>query len=137
MVHCHLTFEEDDDSSIDSNTLHARTEHHSPLEHPMAHHLTSADEEEDIEEEHFTTAPLNDDVWMEEQVPDRHLCIHEHSQHNLCPYPCPYSFDQVHLSPNYASTPQYMDLSDIFDFPDMITTASNEDIPNLEDILKL
>ena len=32
-------------SSRDSNTLHARTEHHSPVEHPMAHHLTSADKE--------------------------------------------------------------------------------------------
>ena len=44
----------------------------------MAHHLTSADdkeedEEEEDNEEHFKTAPLNDDVWMEEPVPDRHL----------------------------------------------------------------
>ena len=30
-----------------------------------------------------------------------------------------------------------MDLSDIFDLPDVITTASNDDIPNLEDILQL
>ena len=28
-------------------------------------------------------------------------------------------------------------LSDIFDFPDVITAASDEDISNLEDILKL
>ena len=105
-VHCHLTFEGDDNSSIDSNTLHTRTEHHSPVEHPMAHHLTSADEEE--EEGNFPTAPLNDDIWMEEPVSDRHLYIHEHSQHDLCPYPCPYSLDQLHLTPDYA--PQYMDL---------------------------
>ena len=56
-MHCHLTFEEDDNSPLD-----ARTEHHSPKEHPMACHLTSADEEEDDVEEHFPTAPLNDDV---------------------------------------------------------------------------
>ena len=70
---------------------------------------------------------------MEEPVPDRHLCIHEHSQHDLCLYPCPYSLDQLHLTPDYA--PQYMDLSDIFDLPDVITTASDEDIPNLENVL--
>ena len=27
-----------------------------------------------------------------------------------------------------------MALSDIFDFPDMMTTASDEDIPNLDDV---
>ena len=126
-MHCHLTFEEDDDSSLHNNIIHARTEHHSPVEHPMAHHLTSADdEEEEDEEEHFPTAPLNDDVWMEEPVPDRHLCIHEHSQNDLYPYPCPYSLDQLHLIWDYA--PQYMDLSNIFDFPDVIKTTSDEDI---------
>ena len=87
-VCCHLTFEEDDDSSIDNNTLLVRTEHHSPVEHPVAHHLSSTDNDEE-EEEHFLTAPLNDDIWMEEPVSDRHLCSHEHSQHDLCPYPCP------------------------------------------------
>ena len=135
----HLMFDKDDDSLLDNNTLHTRMDHHSPQEHPMAHHLTSADEEEDKEEEdaeeHFPTAPLIDDVWIEEPVPDRHLCIHEHSQHNLCPYPCPYSLDQLHLTLDY--TPQYMDLSDILDFQDVITTASNEYIPNLKDVLKL
>ena len=50
----------------------------------MAHHLTSADKEEYEVEEHFPTGPLNDDVWIEEPVPDWHLCIHEHSQHDLC-----------------------------------------------------
>ena len=62
-MQCHLTFEEDDDSLIDSNTLHARTEHYSPAEHQMAHHLTSAEEEEDEEEEeHFPTALFDDNV---------------------------------------------------------------------------
>ena len=130
---CCLTFEEDDNPSLDNNTLLARMEHHSPIEHLLAHHLSSTDKDE--EEEHFPTAPLNDDVWMEEPVSDRHLCIHKDSQHDLCLYPCPYILDQLHLTPDYA--PQYMDLSDIFDFHDVITTASDEDIPNLEDVLQL
>ena len=101
----------------------------------MPHHLTSADKEEEDAKEHFPTAPLNDDVWMKEPVPDRNLCIHKHSQHDLCSYPCPYTLDQLHLTPDYA--PQYMNLSDILNFPDVITTASDEDIPNLEDFLQL
>ena len=120
-------------------TLCTRMEHHSPEEPPMACHLTSVDEEQDEEEEdaeeHFPTAPLNDDIEMEEPVLDRHLCIHEHSQHDLCRNPCPCSLDQPHIALDYA--PQYMDLSNIFDLPDVITTASDEDIPNLEDVLLL
>ena len=93
-LHHYLMFVEHDDSLLDDNTLHARMENHSPEEHPVAHHLTSAEEEEEDEEdedleEHFPTSLLNDDVWMEEPVPDRHLCIHEHSQHSLCPIPLP------------------------------------------------
>ena len=107
----HLTFEVDDDSSLNNNALLARTEHYSPIEHPIACHLSSTDKEE---EEHFPTASLNDDAWMEEPVPDRHLCIQEDLQHDLCPYPCPYSLDLLHLTPDY--TPHYMDLSDISDF---------------------
>ena len=75
---------------------------------------------------------------MEETVQDGHLCIHEQSQpYNLCPYPCPYSLDQLHLTPEYAPALQCMDLSNTFDFPDVMTTASSEDIPSLEDVLKL
>ena len=99
----------------------------------MACCLFSTDKEE--EEEYFPTVPLNGDVWMEEPVPERHLCINEHSQHNLCPYSCPYSLDQLHLTLDYS--PQYMDLSNIFDFQDVITTACDEDIPNLENVLQL
>ena len=88
---CHDLMFEEDDSSLDNKTLHARMEHHSLEEHPIAHHLTSTDneeedEEEEYDEEHFPTAPLHDDVWMEESVLDRHLCIHEDSQNNLCSY---------------------------------------------------
>ena len=132
-VHCCLTFEDDDDSSLDNHTLLARTEHYSPIEQPMIHYLSSIDKEE--EDEHFPIAPLNDDIWMEEPVPDRHLCIHEDSQQDLCLYPCPYGLDQLHLTLDY--TPQYIDLSNIFEFQDVITTTSDEDIPNLEDVLQL
>ena len=130
-VYCHLTFKEDKESSCDRDTLYPRMEHHSPDENTMACYLSSIEEEdeEEDEEEHFPTASLDDDVWMEEPVPDRHLCIHEDSQHDLCSYPCLYSLNQLHLTLDYA--PQYMDL------PDVITTASDEDIPNLEDVLQL
>ena len=75
---------------------------------------------------------------MEEPLPDRHLCIHEQSQaHNLCFYPWPYSLDQLHPAPKYPPEPQHMDLSDIFDFPDVMTTASDNDTPNLEDVFGL
>ena len=117
-------FEEDDDFSLDNNPFRDS-------------HLTSADEEEEEVEEHFPTAPLNDDIWMEEPVLDRHLCIQEHSKHDLCPHPCPYSLDQLHLTPDYAPTTLYLDLSYISDFPHVITTTSDEDIPNWEDVLKL
>ena len=76
------------------------------IENTMAHHLTSMEEDEDEEDadEHFPTASLDDNVWMEEPLPDRHLCIHVNSQHDLCPYPCPYSLNQLHLTPNDTPT---------------------------------
>ena len=44
------------------------------------------------EEEDFPTAPIDDDIWLEDPVPERYLCIHEQSQpHYQCSYPCPYS----------------------------------------------
>ena len=108
----------------------------------MAKHLKD-DSLQDITnegEEDFLTAPLNDDVWLEEPVPDRHLCIHDQSQpQNLCPYPCPYILDQLHPAFRNAPTAHYemMDLSDIFNFPDVMTTASDADIPELDDVLGL
>ena len=75
---------------------------------------------------------------MEEPVPDRHFYIHEQSQpHDLCPYPCPYSLDQLYPTPEYAPAPQYMDLNDISDFSDVMTTASDKGIPSLEDVFGL
>ena len=46
----------------------------------------------DLEEkEDFQTVALDDEYWNTDPIPDRHLCIHEHSQpHSLCPYPASY-----------------------------------------------
>ena len=36
-------------------------------------------EEEEEEEEDFQTVSLDDEHWTTEEIPDRPLCIHEHS----------------------------------------------------------
>ena len=64
-----------------------------------------------------------------EEIPDRHLYIHEHSLvHEMCPYPCPYL--------DYTSSSYYdtWDLSDISEFEDLMTTSSDEDIPTIDEI---
>ena len=85
-VHCQLTYEDDDTSSL-------MLENHSSEDDILAHHLPSIAVEEDYDmEEHFPTVSLYDNFWKEEPVPERHLCIHENVQHNLCPYPWPYDY---------------------------------------------
>ena len=61
----------------------------SSVHHNMCHHimpirdqfLTEAWDDDDDDttpfDEHFPTAPYNDDVWTEEQILDRCLCIQE------------------------------------------------------------
>ena len=71
--------------------------------------------------------------WMEEPVPERHLCIHEDAQHDFYTYLCPYDLNWVHLT---QEDMQHIDLSDILDFPDIMLPA-DDDMPSLEDILKL
>ena len=57
-------------------------------------------------EDNFPTAPLDDDVWLEDPVSDRHFCIHEQSQpHDQCPYPCQYHLDPLHSAPEDTSAP--------------------------------
>ena len=83
------------------------------------------DDEEEVED--FPTVSLEDDHWTTEEILDRHSCIHEHSvQHELCPYPHPYL--------DYTSSSYYdtLDLSDISEFEDLMTTSSDEDIPALD-----
>ena len=90
--------------------------------------LTICDDlDNDEEEEHFQTVSLEDDHWTTEEIPDRHLCIHEHSApHLLCQYPC--------TNVDYTSSSYYdtLDLSDLSEFEDLMITSSDEDIPALD-----
>ena len=136
---CHLTYEEDEESSFNP-----RMEDHSLDDDILACHLPSiAEEDDDDTEEHFQTVSPDDNVWMEEPVPERHLCIHENwpLMHPWkltiwsVPLPMPAQFQSLHLTQEDA--PQNIDINDIFDFPDVIVTASDEDVPSLEYILRL
>ena len=72
---------------------------------------------------------LEDVHQTTEEVPDKHLCIHEYSvPHELCLYPCPYL---DYTSSSYYNT---LDLSDISKFEDLMTISSDEDIPAIDDI---
>ena len=87
------------------------------------------DLDDDEAEEDFQIFSLEDDHWTMEEIPDQPLCIHENSAlHELCPYPCPYL--------DYTSSSYYdtLDLSDISEFKDLMTTSSNEDIPALDKV---
>ena len=126
-----LTYKEEDESS-----LAPRMEDHSPEHYILTHHLSSIAEEEDNDtEEHFPRISLDDDIWTEEPVPERHQCIHEKPQNDLCPYPCLYSLNPLHLT--QEDTVQYIDLNTIFEFPDIIVSTSDDDVPSLKDILRL
>ena len=57
--------------------IHPHSKNSSSEDEILAHHLPSLAEEDDDMEEHFPTVSLDDDFWMEEPVPERHLCIHE------------------------------------------------------------
>ena len=84
------------------------------------------------EEEDFQTVALDDEHWITEPVPERHLCIHEHLQlHSLCPYSFPCSTDSTP-----TSYQDMLDLSDISDFEDVMTNSSDENIPALEDVFR-
>ena len=88
----------------------------------------SDDLAEEKGKEDFKTVTLDNDHWTTEEIPDRQLCIHEHSVlHSLYPYPCPYM--------DYTSTLYHdtLDLGDISEFKDLMTTSSDEDIPALDD----
>ena len=91
--------------------------------------LLICDDLDEEEKEDFQTVSLEDDHWTMEEIPDRHLCIHEHSlPHELCPYLCQYL--------DYTSSPYYdtLDLSDLSKFEDLMTTFSDENIPALDEV---
>ena len=93
---------------------------------------TICDDLEEEEEEDFQTVALDDDHRITDPVPDRHMCIHEHFQpHSVCCYPCTYTDSTP------ASYQNALDLSDISDFKDVMTTSSDEDIPALDDVIGL
>ena len=95
--------------------------------------------------ENFQTVPLDDDVWSEDPIPDRCLCIHDtpdESNHQYS-YSCPYRSTTFRMDLS-QSTPQNeavfyydpMDFSDISsDLSDIMTTTSDNDIPNLVHVL--
>ena len=141
-VHRRLTYspsddddDDDDDASADeipSPYSTSPVQFHTPdLQALPSEHMINAVihlEEEDEEEEDFQTVSLDDEHWTTEEIPDRPLCIHEHSlPHGLSPYLCPYA--------DYQTSPYFktMDLSDISEFKDLMTTSSDEDIPALKD----
>ena len=86
----------------------------------------------DEEEEDFQTVALDDNHWTRDQIPDRHLSIHEHLlPHSLCPYPCPY-MDYTPTMYQYS-----LDLSDFSDLKDVMVTSSDKDVPALDDMVEL
>ena len=117
---------EDDDSFTDEIPLPCSTPPAISSRHTfnIVIHLEKEGKEED-----FQTISLDDDHWTSEEIPDRPLCIHKHLlSHGLCPYPCPYVDYQTH------SYFENMDLSNISEFEDVMTTFSNKDIPVLKEI---
>ena len=111
---CHwLSFSSSDDK--ESSPVHIPSNYTLPPQNPMSFAqqplsksiYTMCDDLE--EEEDSQTVAMDDKHWNTEPVPDRHLCIHEHSQpHSLCPYPFSYSTDSTP-----TSYQDMLDLSDI------------------------
>ena len=139
----HLVFSSLDEESpvrtgtLGSSPLQDRAEPSSVVQYHINYHHTSTPSIDDsfqdttVEAEDFPTAPQDDDIGLEDPVQDRPLCIHEQSQpHFLCSYPCPYTLEDTPV-PYY----ERMDLSDISDFQDVMTATSDEDIPDLDDVL--
>ena len=107
--------------------------------------LTDAwDDDTTFSKENFPTAPLDDNVWSEDPIPDGHLCIHEtpDKPNHQCSYPCPYRsttfrMDLLQSTPGNEAVFYYnpMDFSDISSYlPDIMMTSDNV-IANLVDVL--
>ena len=88
--------------------------HTDTLQQPSSKHTLNVYvtlEAEEAEEEDFQTVSLDDEHWDIEEIPDRHLCIHEYSlPHGLYPHLCPYLDYQAS---SYYDT---LELSDISEF---------------------
>ena len=134
-VQCLLSFSSSDDediSTVDISSPSSAVPLQNPLDFPQQPHSKCTltiheDLDDDEEDKDFQTVSLDDDHWATEEIPERHLCIHEHSvPHLLCPYPCPY---MDYISSLYYDT---LDIRDISEFEDLMTTSSDEDIPALD-----
>ena len=109
--------------------------------HNMSPPSTDQFFKDDTTEENFPTSPLDNDIWSEDQIPDRHLCILDTFQPNhLYHYPCPYANLNYARNLPPSLTPEaaesgydIMDLMDP-DLKDIMSTISHEDIPDIEDI---
>ena len=143
---CHLVFTSLDDESP------VRADHSSPKHPNQHHHHTSTPSTEQFSsnfdnvawnddttfcEEHFPTAPLDDIVWSEDPILDRHLMSQTSSVPTLAhtetqPSGWTYSTPQDEAVFHY----ELIDLNNISsDLPDIMMTTSDEDIPDLEDTL--
>ena len=140
-------FSDDKSLTPDSSPLSRRAELPSSAQQHMDQHSAPMpgtddpfqDNTAEVEED-FPTAPLDDNICLEDPVSDRHFCIHEQLQHHIpCSYPCPHSMDLLPNTPEDTPTSYYemMDLSNIYDFQDVMTTTSDEDIPDLDDVFGL
>ena len=112
---------------------------------PWTPFLTSAlDDDTTSSKENFPTAPLDEDVWSEDPILDRHLCIHKtpDEPNHQCSYPCPFRSTTFRMGlPQSTAWNEAafcydpVDFSDISsDLPDIMTTTSDNDIPNLVDV---
>ena len=133
-------------STPDSSPVCRGAELPLPVQCHMNHHNMSPPStdqffKDDVTKENFPTAPLDDDIWLKDQTPDRHLCIHDTSQPNhLCHYPCPYAnlnFTRNLLPSLTLEAAEFgyniMDLMDA-DLEDIMSTTSAENNMDLEDI---
>ena len=95
-------------------------------------------------EANLPTVPLDEDVWSEDPIPDRHLCIHEtpDEPNHQCSYPCPYRSITFQMeSPQstlqneavfYYDPMGFSDISS--DLPDIMITTSDNGILHLVDV---
>ena len=101
----------------------------------MAHHLTD-DSFQDIHSEEV--APLDDNIWMEEPVQTGTSASMNSHNHMTCALTLAHTawISYTPLRKNAPQPPHYkmMHLGDIFNFQDVMTTSSDEDIPDLDDV---
>ena len=120
----------------------------------MCHHITPTtdqflteawDDDTTSFDEHFPTAPLDDDAWAEEQILDRCLCIHGRPDepNHQCSYPCPYDSNTTFLMDLLQSMQQneavfnydLIDFNDISsNLSDIMMMTSDADIPYFDDV---